>query len=140
VPGPVGPTGATGATGTAGTAGTNGSNGPTTVTKFVKDFSISGTATSFLGVVTAAELTTAGMLRTVYDANLNLAAQTASAMDFNYQVWYRDTVTSPPNVVFISATEGTSPRVTGVTVNSLNNIDLTFALGSGGSYRIIIEG
>lgn len=138
--GPVGATGSIGATGTTGVAGLNGSNGAITATKFVKDFSITNTQTSLLGIITPAELTAAGMLRKVYDANLNLADQAALAMDFVYEIWFRDTVTSPPNVVYVSATEGTSPRVTGVAVNSLGIIDLTFASGSGGSYRIIITG
>jgi len=144
--GPVGPPGLqgqqgpVGATGATGPAGVDGAIGPITVSKFVKDFSVGATQTSLLGVVTAAELTAAGMLRSVYDANINTANQAASPMDFTYEIWYRDTTTSPPNVVFTSATEGTSPRVTGVNVNSLNNIDLTFAGGSGGSYRIIVSG
>lgn len=137
-PGVQGATGPTGPAGATGPAGTNGSNGAITVTKFVKEFSISNTATSALGVVTAAELTVAGMLRNVYDANLNLADQTALEMDFVYEIWYRDTSSS--TVVYRSATEGTSPRVTGVGVNNLNSIDLTFASGSGGSYRILISG
>lgn len=136
-PGPLGPTGPVGATGVAGATGTNGANGPTTVTKFVKDINPgSGTNVSLMAV-TAAELTGAGMLRNVYNANTSLDNQTPGTMDFVYEIWFRDP--APGNPPFLSATEGTSPRVTAVNIDSLGNIHAVFATG-GGSYRIIIEG
>ena len=140
VQGPQGPQGAQGPTGSP---GTNGSNGPTTVTKYVKDIMAPGNSTqtnvSLISAVTSAELAGAGMLRPVYNGNTGLANQTALAMDFTYQIWYMDTTSSPPNTIWVSATEGTSPRVTTVALNSLNGLYITFAVG-GGSYRIIICG
>ena len=114
--------------------------GPTTVTKFVKDLYPPGGTNVSLLAVTSAELTGAGMLRTVYNANTNTANQVASGMDFTYQIWFRDVdPVNPSNTLMVSATEGISPKVTAVNINSLNGISLIFANG-GGSYRIIICG
>lgn len=138
--GPQGPTGPQGLPGLTGSPGTNGSNGPTTVTKFVKDlYPGAGTNVIISVAVTAAELAAAGMLRTVYNANTNTANQTALGMDFTYQIWFADNISSPPNTIWTSATEGTSPRVTAVNVNQSNAIAITFANG-GGTYRLIICG
>ena len=147
--GPSGPTGPPGATGPqglqglTGLPGTDGLLGPTTVTKFVKDLYAPGSSTQTnvsILAVTSAELTGAGMLRAVYNANTNTANQVASGMDFTYQIWFRDVdPVNPSNILLVSATEGTSPKVTAVNINSLNGISLIFANG-GGSYRIIICG
>jgi len=141
-PGPQGNDGPQGDLGPTGPAGLDGSNGPVTTVKFVKDFIVlgsPGTPSSVPGVVTAAELVAAGMLKPVYNATTGTPNTAASAMDFVYQIWYQDDTVSPPLTVWTSATEGVSPKCTQVAVNTNNGIDLLFADG-GGTYRLVIIG
>ena len=131
LPGPQGVQGPKGDTGPQGLAGTNGAPGAITCVKLAREWNATAGASTI--VVTAAELTAAGMLKNVYQIDANgiiTVSATPKVPDFVFQVWKYDAGN------FVDA--DVAGLLTAVLVEVGGNISIV--TNQSGSYRIIIIG
>lgn len=131
LPGVQGVQGAQGLQGIQGIAGNNGVPGPTTVVKLAVEWNT--IAGSSVVVITGAQLTSAGMLKNVYqiDSNGNITTSALPVVsDFVFQIWKFDA----GNYVDAEVAN----LLTAVLVSGNGNISVI--VNQAGLYRMIIIG